>query len=132
VTSLAYAQARPSFAGVELKEVLQREGYYYAHGPISSAVLEGEVGRARIAVEGRMANFWSIDADYSNQRQIQDNFSLRDTRMFARAIASIQPFERPLRFALEFDDDLRDSRIPGTAVRSNERRILASVAVVSR
>jgi len=132
VTSLAYAQARPSFAGVDLKDVLQTQGYYYAHGPISAAVLEGEVGGVRIAVEGRMANFWSIDSDYSNQRQIENNFSLRDTRVFTRAIASVQPFGGPLRVAFEFDDDRRDSRIPGTVVRSNERRFIASVALVSR
>ena len=132
VTSLAYAQSRTSFAGVNLKDVLQTQGYYYAQGPISSAVLEGEVGGVRIAVEGRMANFWSIDSDYSNQSQIENNFSLRDTRIFARAIASFQPFAGPLRLALEFDDNFRDSRIPGTVVRSNERRFLASVALVSR
>ena len=132
VTSLAYAQASASFAGVELKQVLQKEGYYYAHGPVSSAVLEAEVGSVRIALEGRVANFWSIDSDYSNQSQIENNFSLRDTRVFTRAIASLRPLGGPLRLALEFDDDLRDSRIPGTAVRSNERRFLASVALVSR
>ena len=79
-----------------------------------------------------MANFWSIDSDYSNQRQIENNFSLRDTRVFTRAIASVQPFGGPLRVAFEFDDDRRDSRIPGTVVRSNERRFIASVALVSR
>src|SRR5689334_11312077 len=65
VTSLAYAAAAPTFAGVQLKRVLQQEGYYYAQGPVTSAVLEGEVGGVvRIAVEGRVANFWSIDSDY--------------------------------------------------------------------
>ena len=132
VTSLAYAQAARSFAGVQLKEVLQLEGYYYAQGPLTSAALEGEVGWLRLALEGRMANFWSIDSDYSNQSQIQNNFSLRDTRIFTRAIASLRPFDGPLRVAVEFDDDLRDSRIPGTVVRSNERRFLASLALVSR
>jgi hypothetical protein len=132
VTSLAYAQSSASFAGVELKQVLQKEGYYYGHGPVSSAVLEGEVGGVRVALEGRVANFWSIDSDYSNQRQIENNFSLRDTRIFTRAVASLRPWGGPLRLALEFDDDIRDSRIPGTAVRSNERRFLASLALVSR
>lgn len=132
VTSLAYVQTRASFAGVALKDVLQTQGYYYAQGPVSTAVLEGELGGVRLAVEGRMANFWSIDSDYSNQSQIVNNFSLRDTRVFARAVASVQPLGGPLRLAFEFDDDLRDSRIPGTAVRSNERRFLMSLAVVSR
>jgi len=79
-----------------------------------------------------MANFWSIDSDYSNQSQIENNFSLRVTRVFTRAIASAQPLGGPVRVALEFDDDLRDSRIPGTVVRSNERRFLLSLALVSR
>ena len=79
-----------------------------------------------------MANFWSIDSDYSNQSEIENNFSLRDTRIFTRAVASVQLLGGPLRVALEFDDDLRDSRIPGTVVRANERRFLASLAVVSR
>jgi hypothetical protein len=132
VTSLAYAQASPSFAGETLKAVLQKEGYYFAHGPVSSAVLEGEVGGVRIALEGRTANFWSIDSDYSNQRQIENNFSLRDTRIFTRAIASLRPRGGPLRLGIEFDDDIRDSHIPGTTVWSNERRFLASLALVSR
>jgi hypothetical protein len=131
-TSLAFAQAVPSFAGVELKQVLQEQGYYYAHGPISAAVLEAEAGGIRIALEGRVANYWSIDSDYSNQREIENNFSLRDTRIFTRAIASLQPLGGPVRVALELDDDFRDSRIPGTVVRSNERRFLLSLALVSR
>jgi hypothetical protein len=132
VTSLAYARAAPSFAGTELKRVLETEGYYYAHGPVSSAALEAEWGDVRLGLEGRMANFWSIDSDYSNQSQIQNNFSLRDTRVFTRAIASLQPLGGPLRVAFEFDDNLRDSRIPGTFVRSNERRFAVSLALVSR
>jgi hypothetical protein len=132
VASLAYAQAAPSFSGLELKQVIQTQGYYYAHGPVSSALLEGELGYVRVALEGRMANFWSIDSDYSNQNEIQNNFSLRDTRLFTRAIASVRPLGGPIRVALEFDDDLRDSRIPGTAVRSNERRFLVSLALVSK
>jgi hypothetical protein len=95
-------------------------------------VLEGELGDVRIALEGRTANFWSIDSDYSNQRQIDNNFSLRDTRIFTRAIASLWPFGGPLGLALEFDDNLRDSHIPGTSVRSHERRFLASLLLVSR
>jgi hypothetical protein len=132
VTSLAYAQAAPSLAGVDLKAVLQEHGYYYAQGPVSSAALEAEAAGVRLALEGRMANFWSIDSDYSNQSQIQNNFSLRDTRVFTRAIASLQPFGGPLRLSFEMDNDLRDSRIPGTTVRSNERRFIVSLALVSR
>jgi hypothetical protein len=132
VTSLAYAQAATSFTGTELKSVLQKRGYYYAQGPLSSAVLEGRVGVVRLALEGRMANLWSFDSGYSNQNQIDNNFSLRDTRIYTRAIASVQPLGGPLRLALEWDEDIRDSRIPGTAVRSNERRFLATLAFVSR
>lgn len=132
VTSLAYAQAAPSFAGVQLKSVLETQGYYYAHGPVTSAALEAEVGNVRFALEGRLANYWSIDSDYSNQSRIENNFSLRDTRVFTRALVSVRPAGGPLGVALEFDDDLRDSRIPGTAVRSNERRFLALLALVSR
>src|SRR4029078_7044141 len=112
-----YVQARSSFAGVNLKDALQTQGYYYAHGPISSAVLEGEAGVVRLAVEGRMANFWSIDSDYSNQNQIENNFSLRDTRVFTRAIASAQPLGGPVRVALEFDGALSDSRSSRTLLR---------------
>jgi hypothetical protein len=112
--------------------VLEKNGYYYAQGPVSTAVLEGEIAGVRLALEGWMANYWSIDSDYSNQNEIQNNFSLRDTRIFTRAIASVQPLGGPLRIAVEFDDDLRDSRIPGTVVRTNERRLMASIAVVSR
>jgi hypothetical protein len=132
VTSLAYAQAATSFAGETLKSVLYKEGYYFAHGPVTSAVLEGEIGYARLALEGRMANYWSIDSDYSNQSQIDNNFSLRDTRIFTRAVASLRPFGGPLGLALEFDDNLRESHIPGTDVRSHERRLLASLLLVSR
>jgi hypothetical protein len=132
VTSLAYAQAAASFGGADLKAVLQRRGYYYAQGPVSRAALEGRIGIVRLGVEGRMSNYWSIDSGYSNQSAIDDNFSLRDTRIFTRAIASVQPLGGPLRLALEWDQDLRESRIPGTVVRSNERRFLASLALVSR
>jgi hypothetical protein len=132
VTSLAYAEAAPSFEGVVLKQVLQKQGYYYAHGPVSSAVLEAEFRGVRLALEGRMANFWSLDSAHNNQSQIENNFSLSDTRISARAIASVQPLGGPVRVALEFDDDLRESRIPGTSFRSNERRFLISLALVSR
>jgi len=132
VTSLAYAQAAPLFAGVNLQEVLQTEGYYYAQGLLASAALEGEVGGLRIALEGRVADFWSIDSGHSNQSQIENNFSLRDTRVFTRVIASLQPMNGPFRLGFELDNDLRDSRLPGTVVRSNERRFLASLALVSK
>jgi hypothetical protein len=132
VTSLAYAQAAPAFADVHVKRVLQTMGYYYAHGPLSSAAIELEGGPLRLAFEGRAATFWSLDADYDGQSHIDDNFSLHDTRVFARAIASVDPLNGPLRLALELDDDRRDSQIPGTLVRSNERRIVASLTLLSR
>jgi hypothetical protein len=132
VASLAYLQAAPAFAGVTLKSVLEKEDYYYAHGPVASAVLEGALGGVRLTLDGRLADYWSIDSGYSNQSQIQNNFPLRDTRIFTRAIASVRPLGGPVRLALEFDDDFRNSRIPGTAVRSNERRFLVSLALVSR
>jgi hypothetical protein len=132
VTSLAYAQAAPVLAGVRVKRVLQTEGYYYAHGPLSSAAIELESGPLRLDFEGRAATFWSFDADYDGQGRIDYNFSLRDTRVFARAIASIDPMNGPLRLSLELDDDLRTSHIPGTFVRENERRLVASVTLISR
>jgi len=86
----------------------------------------------RLTLDGRLADYWSIDSAYSNQSQIQNNFPLRDTRLFTRAVASARPLGGPVRLALEFDENVRDSRIPGTAVRWYERRFMVSLALVSR
>lgn len=106
--------------------------YCYAQGPLASGTLEVEAGWLRFGFEGRAVIFWSIDSGYDGQSRIENNFSLRDTRVFARATASFQSFRGPIRLALELDDDLRDSDIPGTSVRSIERRAAASLILASR
>jgi hypothetical protein len=130
VTSLAYARTQAAFADVIIKSELKDHGYYYAQGIVSDGLIELELGDFRLAVAGRAGTFWSFDSDDTNQSRIQDNFPLRDTRLFLRAVASLQPRGGPLRFAIEFDDDVRESWIPTATLSFVEKRLLGSALLV--
>ena len=130
VTSLAYAEAAPAFANVIIKSELKAQGYYYAQGLLTFATVEAELGDVRLTLDGRSQSLWSFNLGDDQQGELQNNFSLRDTRLFLSAIASWQPFGGPVRLALAFDDVIRDSRLPGTVVRLDERRILGSILLV--
>ncbi len=130
VTSLAYAEAAPAFANVIIKSELKMQGYYYAQGLLTFATIEAELGDLRLTLDGRSQSFWSFNSGDDRQSDIQNNFSLRDTRLFLSAVASWQPFGGPVRLALAFDDVARTSRLPGYLVRSDERRFLGSLLLV--
>jgi hypothetical protein len=130
VASLAYAEASSQFDNVFIKSPLQLRGYYYGQGVVSYAAVEGELGDFRLAFDGRAASYWSINADDTNQSRIQDNFSLHDTRVYLREYATLQPLGGPIRLAVEADEELRDSSIPGTVFTSEERRLIGSVVLV--
>ena len=130
VTSLAYAQAAGEFTNVTIKTELKEEGYYYAQGLLTFLNVEAELSDVRLTLGGRGQTFWSFNTDDERQSSIQDNFSLRDTRLYLSAVASWQPFGGPIRLAAEFDDDARDSRLPGTRVWLNEWRTVGSVLLV--
>ena len=130
VTSLAYPEAAPAFANVAIKSELQNDGYYFAQGLLTFTTLEAELGDVRLRLAGRTQSFWSFNRDDDHQGQLQDNFSLHDTRLYLSAVASVQPLGGPVRLALTFDDIARDSTLPGYQVKSSERRVAASVLLV--
>ncbi|HTB59995.1 MAG TPA: DUF3943 domain-containing protein [Polyangia bacterium] len=130
VTSLAYAEAAPAFANVIIKSELKMQGYYYAQGLLTFATVEAELKDLRLTLDGRSQSLWSFNLGDDQQAELQNNFSLRDTRLYLSAIASWQPFGGPVRLALAFDDVIRDSRLPGTLVSSDERRVLGSILLV--
>ena len=114
ITSLAYARVKAAFDDVIIKSELKDHGYYYAQGIVYDGEAELEVGDFRLAFGGRGGTYWSFDSRDTNQSQIQNNFSLRDTRLFLRTAASLQPGGGPVRIAIELDDDIRESSIPGS------------------
>ena len=130
VTSLAWAQAAPGFAGVRVKSELQLNGYYFGQGLLTFATFEAEIGDVRLRFDGRGQQFWSFNFADDHQAQIQNNFPLHDTQLFLTGSAAWQPLRGPVRLMFELDDILRSSRIPGTAVTSREYRTIGSVAVV--
>ncbi len=130
VTSLAWAEAAPQFAGVQVKSELRLGGYYFGHGLLTAATLEAELGDVRFRFDGRGQNLWSFNFADDHQGQLQNNFSLRDDQLFLLGTISVQPFGGPARLALEFDDILRRSWLPGTLVTSSEHRIIGSANLV--
>jgi hypothetical protein len=130
VTSLAWAQAAPQFAGVQVKSELRVGGYYFAQGLLTAATLEAELGDVRLRFDGRGQNLWSFNSADDHQEQIQNNFSLRDDQLFLAGSASVQPFGGPVRLIIEFDDILRRSSLPGTLVTSSEHRTIGAFSLV--
>ena len=130
ITSLAYARTKAAFADVIIKSELKDHGYYYAQGIAYDGAVELESGDFRLAFAGRGGTYWSFDFADTNQSRIQNNFSLRDTRLFLRTAASLQPGGGPVRIAIELDDDIRESSIPGAAFSSVEQRLLGSALLV--
>ena len=130
VTSLAWAQAAPQFADVQVKSELQLQGYYFAQGLLTFASLEAELGDLRLRFDGRGQSFWSFNSADDHQSQIQNNFSLHDNQAFLTASGAVQPLRGPVRLTIQLDDILRSSRLPGTLVRSSEQRIIGSAALV--
>ena len=129
-TSLAYARTKAAFADVIIKSELKDHGYYYAQGIAYDGAVELESGDFRLAFGGRGGTYWSFDFADTNQNRIQNNFSLRDTRLFLRTAASLQPCGGPVRIAIELDDDVRESSIPGAAFSFVEQRLLVSALLV--
>ncbi len=122
VTSLAYPAAAQAFANVTIKTELKNQGYYYAQGLLAFAELEAELVDVRLTLDGRSQSFWSIDFRDDHQAMLEDNFSLRDTRLFLSAMLSWQPFGGPVRLAAALEDVVRDSSLPGYAAQADERR----------
>jgi hypothetical protein len=130
VTSLAWAQAASMFADVRVKSELQTDGYYFAQGLLTFATLEAELGDVRLRFDGRGQHLWSFNSADDHQGQIQNNFPLHDAQLFLTASAALQPVGGPFRLAIELDDILRRSSLPGTLVTSSEHRIVGSAALV--
>jgi hypothetical protein len=130
VTSLAYVVAAPAFANVIIKTELKNLGYYYAQGLLTYAEIEAELGDVRLTLDGRSQSFWSIDFRDDQQAMLQNNFPLRDTRLFLSAMLSWQPFGGPVRLAAAFEDVVRDSSLPGYEADSNERRVVGLLSLV--
>jgi hypothetical protein len=130
VTSLAWAEASPEFANVYVKSVLRIQGYYFGQGLLAFAALEAELGDVRLRLDGRTQSIWSFNRDDNHQGDIQDNFTLHDRQAFLTAIAAWQPFGAPVRLTLELDDIIRDSSLPGTAVKSTEHRVIGAVVLL--
>jgi hypothetical protein len=130
VTSLAWAQAAQQFAGVRVKSPLQTGGYYFGQGLLSFATLEADLGDLRLHFDGRGQNFWSFNSLDDHQSELQNNFSLSDTQIFLTASAALRPFGGPVRLTVEFDDVMRDSHLPGTAVTSTEHRFVGAASLV--
>jgi len=130
VTSLAWAQAAADFAGVVVKSELASQGYYFGQGLLTFAALEAELGDFRLRLDGRGQDLWSFNSADDHQSQIQNNFALHDTQAFLSATGALQPSGGPFRLTIELDDIVRDSRLPGTVVRSSEHRIIGAAALV--
>jgi hypothetical protein len=130
MTSLAWIQAAPQFAGVVVKSPLEGQNYYFGQGLLTFATFEAEIGDLRLHFDGRGQSLWSFNSADDHQSQIQNNFALHDNQVFLTAFAAVQPFGGPFRLTLEADDIYRASHIPGTFVTSNERRLIASGAIV--
>lgn len=112
VTSLAWAEAASSFAGVAVKSELQLNGYYFAQGLLTFATLEAELGDVRLRFDGRGQQLWSFNAADDHQDRLQNNFPLHDTQLFLSGSATLQPLGGPLRLTLALDDILRSSWLP--------------------
>jgi hypothetical protein len=130
VTSLAYAAAKTSFTSIVIKTELEHHGYYYAQGIVGDGVVQLDIGAFRLAVGGRGGTYWSFNSGDTNQKLIQDNFALRDTRLFLHAAASLQPHGGPAGISIELDDDIRESAIPGVDLSFVERRLIGSALLV--
>jgi hypothetical protein len=130
VTSLAYAQVAPALATMVIKSELQSRGYYYAQGVLTVAAVEAELGDARLTFASYGERFWSFDSGDPRQSEIQNNLPLRDTRLLLSVVASVQPLGGPVRLTLELDDVIRDSRLPGYKLRSDEQRTIGSIILV--
>jgi hypothetical protein len=130
VTSLAWAQAASRFAGVQVKSVLQLNGYYFGQGLLTFATVEARLGDVRLRFDGRSQSFWSFNFADDQQERLQNNFSLHDTQLFLNGTLAWQPLAGPVRLAVELDDIPRRSELPGTLVTSTEHRTMASVGLV--
>jgi hypothetical protein len=130
VTSLAYAAAAPTFANVITKSVLKDQGYYYGQGLLTFGELEAELADFRLTLDGRSQSFWSIDFRDDQQDKVENNFTLRDTRLFLSAMTSWQVFGGPVRLAAAFESIIRDSGLPGYAANSEERRVVGLLSLV--
>jgi len=130
VTSLAWAQAAPQFAHLQVKSELEKNGYYFAQGLLTFAALEAELGDVRLRFDGRGQDFWSFNWADDHQSHLQNNFSLRDSQTFFTASGALQPLRGPVRLTIELADISRNSRLPGTLVKSSEHRIIGSATLI--
>ncbi len=122
VQSLAYMEAQPYLPEEFVKSPLRKEGYYYAQGAVSSAVVSLAVSRFDLLAAARGGWYWSINARDQRQDEIIRDFTLRDTRIQLHGEAAVRVLADSVRFAVAFDDIERTSSLPGMSVSTNERR----------
>ncbi len=122
VQSLAYMQAQPYLPEEFGKSPLRKEGYYYAQGVVSSAILAVALSRFDLAAAARGAWYWSIDARDHHQDAILRDFSLSDSRIQLHGEAAVRMLADSVRLAVAFDRIERTGSLTGFSIDSDERR----------
>jgi len=122
VQSLAYQEAQPYLPEEFGKSPLRKEGYYYAQGVVSSAVVGLALSRFDLAAAARGGWYYSINARDHRQDSLVKDFTLSDSRIQLHGEAAVRVLADSVRFAVAFDRIERTSRLPGTVVDSDERR----------
>jgi hypothetical protein len=122
VQSLAYMQAQPYLPDEFVKSPLRKEGYYYAQGVVSSAVVSLALARFDLVAAARGGWYWSINARDQRQDTILKDFSLSDSRVQLHGEAAVRMMANSLRLAFAFDRIDRTSNLPGASVTIAERR----------
>jgi hypothetical protein len=123
VQSLAYMEAEPYLPEEFVKSPLRKEGYYYAHGAVSSAVVSLAMSRYDLVAAARGGWYRSINARDQRQDEILKDFTLTDTRVQLHGEAAVRLLRDSVRFAVAFDRIERTSKLPGMYVASDERRV---------
>jgi len=122
VQSLAYMQAQPYLPEELVKSPLRKEGYYYAQGVVSSAIVTLALSRFELAGAARGGWYRSINARDHRQDELSRDFTLTDTRVHMHGEAAVRMLADSMRFALAFDRIERTSNLPGYSVDVDERR----------
>ena len=122
VQSLAYMEAHAFLPEEFVKSPLRKEGYYYAHGAVSSAVVTLALSRFDLLAAARGGWYWSINARDQRQDEIIKDFTLSDTRIQLHGEAAVRMLADSVRFAIAFDDIERTSSLPGMSIATDERR----------
>jgi hypothetical protein len=122
VQSLAYLEAQAYLPEEFVKSPLRKEGYYYAHGAVSSAVVALALARFDLVAAARGGWYWSINARDQRQDDILKDFTLSDTRIQLHGEAAVRMLADSVRLAVAFDRIERASSLPGMHVATDERR----------